>query len=489
MEAISGLRPQGLWRHFQEISRIPRESGNEAAVARHIMEAAQRCGLECRSDDAGNVFVRKPGARGCPAIALQSHMDMVCEQTALARHDFGRDPIRLVRDGDWMRAENTTLGADNGLGVAAMLAVMEDTALIHPTLELIFTTAEETGLNGAKWISRGSFTANTLINLDSEEEGCLIIGCAGGMDTRLVLETEFMSVPEDTCAARLRVSGLKGGHSGVDIHRGRGNAVKLLNRFLLAVSPAYGFHLVSLKGGSKHNAIPREAEAVVHVQARDMEALRQEAVHWNGIISSELEHFDDTAVLTIDELDQAAPRVLAPDYTRRVMNLVQSLPHGPIKADPRIEGTVVTSTNLAICGFEGDDFTVLTSHRSTIVSALHDISSQAAAIGELAGCTVIHGSSYPSWRPSLSSPILDTCTRVYRALRGTDPLVRVVHAGLECAVIGERIKGLDMISFGPAVEEAHTPHERANIASVERFWEYLTALLRVLAGKDAVPVS
>ncbi|HVN71999.1 MAG TPA: aminoacyl-histidine dipeptidase [Desulfomonilia bacterium] len=483
MSVIKGLKPPSLWHHFQEISRIPRESGNEARVAEYIIGRAKALNLACRRDEAGNVLVKKPGVKGLEPVVLQSHMDMVCEKDENTRHDFTSDPIELVRDNEWIKAADTTLGADNGIGVAAMLAVMEDSSLAHTDLELLFTVEEETGLTGANKLSLGSFSAQTLFNLDSEEDGTFYIGCAGGMNTELVLEPDFMSVPENTMPISLRVTGLKGGHSGGDIHRGYGNAIKLLTRFLHAIYSAYGIHIASIRGGSKHNAIPREAEALIHAETPDIEALRQEAVHWNNILRQEFKNRDDGVALLLDESDHCASRVIDPEGAGIILNLLQGLPHGALMIEQDLEDTVVTSTNLAICSFRQDDFVVTTSQRSIIGSALPDVALQVSSIGELAGCKVNHGNSYPAWRPDHSSPIVKICTGVYHDLFGNKPKVKVVHAGLECAVISERIKGLDMISFGPTIEQPHSPNERVNIKSVERFWEYLCALLTHMAGK------
>jgi dipeptidase D len=483
MKVIEGLHPQSLWQNFWEISQIPRESGNESNVSEYILSKAKALGLAFRLDEARNVIVRKPGRKGFAPIALQSHTDMVCEKDRGTEHNFNTDPILLVRDGLWIRADGTTLGADNGIGVAAMLAIMEDPALIHPDLDLLFTAEEETGLTGAYNLSRGSFGASTLLNLDSEEEGTFYIGCAGGMDTELILEPDFMTVPENTVPVAVKITGLRGGHSGVDIHQGLGNAIKLLNRFLHSTYEAYGFHLVSIKGGNKHNAIPREAEAIIHVARPDIDALMQEAVHWNNIFRFEFDHIDDGVALTLEELDQRTLRAIEPEDTAKIINLLQALPHGPLKIDPGLDNTVVTSTNLAACSFKLDNFVVTTSQRSITQSALHDMASQVASVGELAGCRVNKGNSYPAWRPDLSSPILKTCTGLYQGLLHKEPKVKIIHAGLECAVIAERIKGLDMISFGPTIEQAHSPNERVSIESVERFWDYLLALLRQMAGQ------
>lgn len=483
MKALDGLDPQALWRHFGEISRIPRESGNEAAIAGHVRTLASGLGLACTTDDAGNVIVKKPGTRGMPSLALQSHLDMVCEKDKSTPHDFSSDPIRLVRDGDWIRATGTTLGADNGIGVAAMLAIMEDTSLAHPDLELIFTVEEETGLTGAHALARESFSAHTLINLDSEDEGTFIIGCAGGVDTMLDLELDFMTVPEDTKALLLRIGGLRGGHSGVDIHRGLGNAIKLLARILHATYPVYGFSLGTFRGGSKHNAIPRDAEAVIHVESSAIGELMHETVRWNDILRGEFEHVDDGVALDLEVMDHGAPRVVVPADASKILHLLQALPHGPLHIDPGLDGTVVTSTNLAVCSWEGDSLIVTTSQRSIVGSALRDAAAQVASAGELTGCEVRHGHGYPAWRPNLSSPILATCTRLFSRVSGKEPSVRVVHAGLECAVIAERIEGLDMISFGPTIEQPHSPQERVSIESTGHFWEFLVELLKTMAGQ------
>lgn len=483
MKAIQGLDPKALWRHFWDISQIPRESGKEAGISEHISNLARRCGLVCRFDETGNILVKKPGRPGTPSIALQSHMDMVCEKDAQTVHDFDTDPIRLVRDGDWIRADGTTLGADNGIGVAIMLAIMEDTSLVHPEIELLFTVEEETGLTGANNLRRVFFSANTLLNLDSEDEGSFSIGCAGGMDTELVFGLTFEEAPENTEAIILKITGLKGGHSGVNIHEGYGNAIKLLNRFLCAALPKYGFHLAEFQGGNKRNAIPREAEALIHVTKEGLRGLRKDVKTWTNIFRSEFESIDDGITIIIEKGAHPAQRIISRPDADRIFNLLQALPHGPVKNDIRLDNTVVTSTNLAVCAFGNNTFVITTSQRSLMQSSLNDITSQVRAIGELAGCRVIHGNGYPAWKPNFASPVLKTCTEMYKGLYGIEPRVKVVHAGLECAVIGEKVAGLDMISFGPTIEQPHSPSERVHIQSVGRFWDYLTTLLRHMAGQ------
>jgi dipeptidase D len=483
MRTIQDLDPKALWRHFWDISQIPRESGREAGIREHISNHARRCGLVCRIDKAGNILVKKPGGTGAPPVALQSHMDMVCEKDKGTAHDFSTDPIRLVRDGDWIRADGTTLGADNGIGVAIMLAIMEDTSLKHPELELLFTVEEETGLTGANRLTRVSFSANTLLNLDSEDEGCFSIGCAGGMDTELVFGLRFEAVPENTKAMTLKITGLKGGHSGVDIHEGHGNAIKLLTRFLSAALPKYEFRLAEIQGGNKRNAIPREAEALIQVTEDGIKGLRKDAKTWTDVFRSEFDSIDDGIMIIVEKGAHPARRIIATRDADRILGILQALPHGPVKNDLRLGNAVVTSTNLAICACRNNSFVITTSQRSLLQSSLNDIASQVRSIGELTGCRVMHSNAYPAWKPNFASSVLKTCTKVYKEIYGKEPQVKVVHAGLECAVIGEKVTGLDMISLGPTIEHPHSPSERVHIDSVGRFWDYLTALLRHMAGQ------
>jgi dipeptidase D len=406
---------------------------------------------------------------------------MVCEKDKQTSHDFSTDPIRLIRKEDWITADGTTLGADNGIGVAVMLAIMEDAALMHPDLEFLFTVEEETGLTGANNLSRESFTAKTLINLDSEDEGTFCIGCAGGMNTELATGLTFQEGPEKTEEVTIRITGLRGGHSGTDIHEGFGNAIKLLTRFLQAVLPAYGYYLCGIQGGSKHNAIPREAEALIRVSKEGLRGLRKDISAWTAVFRSEFEGVDEGITLSLEKAAHPESRIIIRSDAEKILNILQALPHGPARTDTRLD-TVMTSSNLALCFSRNNTFIVTTSQRSLMQSALNEMVSQVRAVGELAGCRVTHGIGYPAWRPNLSSQILKTSTDLYRRMYGSDPKAMVVHAGLECAVIGEKIKGVDMISMGPAIEHPHSPHERVNIRSVERFWDFLLKLLEYLTA-------
>ena len=471
------LEPEILWRCFEELSRIPRDSKQEAQAREYVAGRARTRGLESRVDRAGNVLVVKPGRRNGETVVLQAHLDMVCEKDRDTEHDFNHDPIRLVRDGAWVKAQGTTLGADNGIGVAAMLAIMEADDLNHPPLELLFTVDEETGLTGAMLMEADFLTGKTFINLDSEQEGTIIVGCAGGKDTSLRLAVSKRTSPRGLEPCLVRVSGLKGGHSGTDIHTGRGNAVYLLARALhdLPVQT----HLAAIAGGNKHNAIPREAEAVVMIMPDDRPALLRELDRLGTVYAREFKGIDENVRLTVEPAT-APESVIVPDDAKRILNLLIGLPHGLIDVDME-RGAVISSTNLAVCATLGDSVTIATSQRGTLVSRRDAIASQVAAFGNLAGASVAHLHVYPSWPPVYNSALLTSAKGVYRSLFGKAALTKVIHAGLECGVIGDKIPGIAMISIGPTIEQAHSPYEKVNIRSVERFWRFLIRLLEELA--------
>ncbi|HNY65485.1 MAG TPA: aminoacyl-histidine dipeptidase [Deltaproteobacteria bacterium] len=482
MNAIEGLKPANVWRFFQEISLIPRESKHEEKIRGYVENKARELGLRHRTDEAGNVVVYKPGTDPGSPVILQAHLDMVCEQDRGTGHDFGNDPIRLVRDGEWIRADGTTLGADNGVGVAAMLAIMEDRTLTHPDLELLFTIDEETGLTGANLLDPGLLTGRTLLNLDSEEDGVLIIGCAGGRSTDLSLEVKLEPAPLRHTPVLVKVTGLRGGHSGTDIHRGRGNAVKLLVRFLKRLDPQR-YHLASISGGSKHNVIPREAQALILVGPNSLPGLNELALFMTRSLVSELSGIDEGVRVKLQAEPTAPEMVVSRDDTARILDLLHGLPHGAVQMSAEENGSfVVSSTNLAICGLDGSRFSILTNQRSAYKSSIDDISEMVASIGRLAGASVVKGDDYPAWKPDCSSKVLALSKGVYTRLFGEEPEVRVIHAGLECAVFGEKMPGLDMISLGPTIEQAHSPSERLRIADVERMWNFLTALLAELSA-------
>ncbi len=481
MSAITGLKPEGLWKAFSEISAIPRESKHEEMITGYVARRAEDLGLRRVVDRAGNVVVYRQGMKPGPAVILQSHLDMVCEKGRDSNHDFRKDPIRLVREGDWIRADRTTLGADNGIGVAAMLALMEEKGLEHPDLELLFTIDEETGLTGANMLDPGLLKGRTLVNLDSEEDGTLIIGCAGGKNTDFSLNLTFEDAPAGHNAYLAKMTGLAGGHSGTDIHRGRGNAIKLLARFLKGLGTDLHCRLASFSGGSKHNVIPREAEAVIMLRPEDAGRLTECAGSFTATLSREFGNADSSISILIEEAGQGMTKVISQADAARVLDLIHGLPHGVMVMNESFDNSVVSSTNLAICSIMDGKFTILTNQRSAYRSSIDDISEMAASIGRLSGAEVAKAHDYPAWRPDFRSEVLSVTKKTYKNLFGEEPLVKIIHAGLECAVFGEKMPELDMISLGPTIEQAHSPSERVSISAVEKTWLLLTGLLGNLA--------
>jgi dipeptidase D len=480
MKTIRNLKPEALWRYFYEISQIPRESKNEAMIRDYLIKFAKKHGLPCKQDAVGNILMKKKGAGGKP-IVLQAHMDMVCEKDKDTVHNFRKDPIRLVREGAWMRADKTTLGADNGIGLAAMLAIAEDKSLTHPPLELLFTVDEETGLTGANKLKPDFLKAKTLINLDTEQKGYLYIGCAGGQNTEISLPIHYTQAPKGFKPVLIKVTGLRGGHSGTDIHLGLGNAIKLLNRLLLNASEKLDILLGSIEGGTKHNAIPREAEAVVYIKPSQMKALKKLADEHCSIFCSELGQIDHVQIIPNEPMN-SDNKVISKQDASKIYQILSTVPHGPIRMSTAMNNVVVTSTNCALCYIKKSTFHLLTSQRSFIASAIREISDQVKAVGLLAGAKVRQNDGYPAWRPNMESPLLHSCIKVYKSLYEKQPKITAIHAGLECGVIGEKCPGIDMISFGPTIEHAHSPSEMVNIKSVKDFWDLLIHVLESLAN-------
>jgi dipeptidase D len=481
-KTLEGLEPQSLWRHFLAISRIPRCSRNEQAVRAYVLEVAARTGCTHETDPTGNTVVRKKAATGMearPVIVLQSHLDMVCEKNKGTEHDFSRDPVRWRRDGEWIGAEGTTLGADNGIGVAAQLALMEDREIAHGPLELLFTVDEETGLTGATGLAPDLLEGRILINLDSEDEETIYIGCAGGLDTVLSLPLETEPLPDGRMkAARIRAGGLQGGHSGLEIDRGRGNAIRLLARLLAETKDPLSLRLAHIDGGSKRNAIPRECDAVVCLSPDKVQDLKAAASEFERIARQEYKVEDPGVYVRIEEKGIDLPAaVLRPSLQNRLIDLLICLPHGVIRMSPDIPGLVQTSTNLAVIKTEPEAIVISTSQRSSVATELGTASMRVAAAGRLAGARVHHGEGYPGWTPDPASPLLGRARAAYPSVFGREPKVTAIHAGLECGIIGDRFPGMDMISFGPTIRGAHSPDERVHVPSVQRFWELLVAVL------------
>lgn len=481
---VSELSPVVLWRHFDRLLEIPRGSKAEDAARDYVLETAAARGLQARLDAGGNVLVRRPaagGREGGPSVVLQAHLDMVQEKNSGTRHDFATDPIRPELDGEWLKADGTTLGADNGIGVAAMLALMEEDDFAHGPLEFLFTVDEETGLTGARELEGGILESRLLINLDSEEEGVITIGCAGGGDSRLYLPLGARDPGEGT-GLRLAVSGLKGGHSGVDIHLQRGNAIVALSHALRAAADQVPLRLVDLSGGNARNAIPREATATVRVP--DETAARTvRSVFDASLEAAAAEHAASdpgltwqTAAVDADAAAWDAPTAL------RALDLLIALPHGVMSMSPGLPGLVETSTNLAVARIEDESLSVLCNSRSSVATRLGSLRRRIRSIGELAGARVEQPDGYPGWQPDVRSRLLKVIRSAYEAEMGEAAEVGAMHAGLECGIIGEKYPGMDMVAFGPQIEFPHSPDERVRVASVEPFYRVLKRTISDLAA-------
>ena len=483
MTFVSDLQPTAVWAYFDQILTIPRGSKKEDAIREFVVSVAERLGLDYDVDDTGNVVVRKGATEGNgsnTSTILQSHLDMVQEKNSDVEFDFDTDAIRPVREGDYLTADGTTLGSDNGIGVATMLAIMEADDLVHGPLEFLFTIDEETGLTGAGGLGDGLLVGRRLINLDSEEEGVLTIGCAGGADSHLHLAVERTAVPAGSAAIAVRLAGLKGGHSGVDVHLQRGNAIKILARALHAAALAEPVRIGSFGGGNAHNAIPRESSAVVVVPAGEGMPER-----FKSILGSELDSI--RTELTVPdpgmsfEISDAPvpPDALTEASTRKVLSLIRALPHGVLRMSDDIDGLVETSTNLAVARVEDGRVIVLMSSRSSVMSALEALRQRVRSIADLAAADLEEEDGYPAWQPDVNSALLHVVKGVHERIAG-EAEIGAVHAGLECGIVGEKYPGMDMISFGPQIDFPHSPDERVKIPSVNEFYDVLTAVLAEL---------
>ena len=482
--AIEGLQPAGVWKYFAEISKIPRCSKHEDRITKYVVDTAKRMKLQVSTDKFGNVVVRKPataGKEGATPVVLQGHLDMVCEKNKNTVHDFTKDPIRLVRRGNELRADGTTLGADNGIAVATNLAIMEDSSLQHGPLEFLFTVDEETGLTGANNLGPDFLKGRTLINLDSEEEGALYVGCSGGRNSVASWTLAREAAPATAVQGTVRVKGLRGGHSGLEIHTGRGNAIKILGRALQALQSA-GVRIVSLEGGNKTNAIPREAEATVALSKTKWPAAVAAVGQLEAVIRAECATVEPDLSVTLEEAKGGRRgKVLTRALHRKVLAAIAAMPHGVIKMSADIPGLVETSTNVAVVRMTPKAVELLTSQRSSVASELDDICDSVRAVAELAGARATTTDGYPGWKPNLDSPILKTAIATYKRLHGKEPEVKAIHAGLECGIIGEKYPGMDMVSMGPTLQDVHSPDERIYIDTVGKYWDFLVAILKNVA--------
>ena len=486
MSAITSLEPRIVWEQFDAITRVPRPSKKEGRIIEFLVAFAEKHGIEYRKDATGNVVMRKPATPGYedrPGVILQSHMDMVCEKRSDVVFDFERDAIRTRIDGGWVKAEGTTLGADCGIGMAAALAVLLDPAAQHGPLEALFTVDEETGLTGAFGLGEGMLSGKYLLNLDSEDEGELFIGCAGGIDTLATFRYTAGAAPADYAYFRVGVSGLQGGHSGDDIDKGRVNSNKVVARFLWAAMQEFDLRLSRFDGGNLRNAIPREAWAVFGVPAGRKAGFAAFCERFAADLGAEFRLREPSFRIDFSETERPAS-VIDAATQRGLVYALAGVPNGVVEMSFAVPGLVETSTNLASVKFEGEDRIVVTSsQRSSVESAKLCVMRSVEAVFALAGAKTELTGAYNGWNPDMESPILKAMTASYEALYGRKPAVTAIHAGLECGIIGSAYPGLDMISFGPTICYPHSPDEKVEIASVGKFYDFLVDTLRNVPEK------
>lgn len=481
---MKNLTPQAVWANFHSLTQIPRPSGKRKEISDFIANYGRSLGLETVVDAIGNVIIRKPasaGYEGKPGVILQGHMDMVPQKNNDKVFDFEKDPIETIVDGEWVRANGTTLGADNGMGVAAAMSVLADNTLQHPAIEAFFTIDEETGMYGAEALEAGVLQGKTLLNLDCETEGELFIGCAGGVDATATFHYEGEPVPEGDVALKITLTGLHGGHSGCDIHLQRANAIKLLFEFLKEAVSEYEARLACVQGGSLRNAIPREATALITVPAEGKAELLELVDFYEDLFIKEYDGVEDGIYLTAEEFPVAEVKTLLPEDTQDfLIHAITICPHGVYRMIPEMPDVVETSNSLSIIATDANTITVSCLGRSSVESRKEELMEVLDSTFRLAGADIKFSGSYPGWKPNTNSPILDKMQEVYQHLYGKTPRIVTIHAGLECGIIGKNYPGMDMISFGPTIVHPHSPSEAVNIESVAKFYEYLLATLAAL---------
>ena len=480
------LKPAGVFHYFDEICQVPRPSKKEEKMIAYLKAFGEKHKLETLVDEAGNVLIKKPATPGMEnrkTVVLQSHIDMVCEKNNDVQHDFLTDPIETVIEGEWLKAKGTTLGADNGIGVATELAILADDSIQHGPLECLFTVDEETGLTGAFALKEGFMNGDILLNLDSEDEGELFIGCAGGIDSVAEFTYKEVDVPAGYFCCKVQVKGLKGGHSGGDIHLGLGNANKILNRFLSQTFQKYDMYLCEIDGGNLRNAIAREAHAVIAIPEDYKHDLRADLNIFAAEVQAEYAVVDPGLQLIL-ESENTRAKAIDKDTTKRLLQSLYACPHGVYAMSQDIPGLVETSTNLASVKMKpGNVIRIETSQRSSTASSKQDIANMVRTVFDMGGAKVTFGEGYPGWKMNPESDILKIAVETYKALFGKEPKVLGIHAGLECGLFSEKYPGLDMVSFGPTLRGVHSPDERLLIPTVAMVWDHIKAILKNIPAK------
>jgi len=476
MSIFAGLKPTAVWTYFEEICMIPRLSKHEKKLREYLLLFAHNHGLEAKEDKIGNILITRPsfpGLEGRKTVVLQSHMDMVGEKNADHPHNWDKDPIiPIVTDG-WVAARGTTLGADDGMGIASQLAILTDKDLKAGIIECLFTVDEESGMTGAINLEPGFFTGKILLNLDSEDEGILYIGCAGGMDTIGTITYKLVPSPSESKALSISLTGLRGGHSGDEIHKGFGNSVKIMNRLLWNLANNFRISVSVFNGGNLRNAIPREAFATIVVEKSSADLIIGWIENFYAVMLEEFRELEKDLKISVKE--NGLPQfVMDKESQDKLLSSLTCCPHGAIAWSKEMDDLVETSTNLASVKFTGNNtIQIVTTQRSSIESSKHDVAAMVETCLKLAGAEVVHSDGYPGWRPSMASEILKITLNSYKRLFGKDPYIRAIHAGLECGLIYEKFKGIDMISFGPTIRGAHTPEEKIEIKTAQMFWDLL----------------
>jgi len=487
MEKLSNIQPQAVFGYFDEICKIPRPSKKEEKIVEYLIDFAKKYSLEYKKDEAGNVLISKPATKGMEntrTVVLQSHVDMVAEKDNDIVHDFENDPIIPYIEDGWVKAHGTTLGADCGIGMAAALAVLADEDIKHGALECLFTVDEETGLTGAKVMAANFFSGKTLINLDSEDDGELFIGCAGGIDTMIRMTYATEPAPTEYVGFKLSITGLLGGHSGDDINKNRPNAIKLLNRFLWRMSTKYDFRISKYDGGNLRNAIPREAYAILCVSHDLADKLLKNFGNFQRHLEDEYRHVEENMLVEFTPVEH--PDYVIDEITQfDLLAALQSCPSGVIAMSTKIPGLVETSTNLASVKFlHGREVVITTSQRSSLKSKLYDAVDTVKSLFSLTNARIYSVNNYPGWNPDTNSEILNITKSAYKELFNEEPKVKAVHAGLECGLFLEKCPGLDMISFGPTIRDVHSPNEKLEIATVDKFWKLLTKVIEAVNSEQ-----
>jgi dipeptidase D len=482
---IETLAPAQVWKNFKSLTQIPRPSKHEARIIEFVRKFGENLGLKTTVDAVGNVVISKPAVKGMEnrkGVILQSHLDMVPQKNNDKKHDFEKDPIEAYIDGEWVKANGTTLGADNGIGVASMLAVLESKELVHGPLEALFTIDEETGMTGAFALKPGQLAGDILLNLDSEDEGELYVGCAGGIDATISFDYKKEPVPAGYVPYRINVSGLKGGHSGLEINLGRGNSNLVLFRLIYKAADVLGLRLCEAEGGNMRNAIPREANANVIIPEKNENQFLELAKSYLATLRKELSVSEPD--LTIEcKRSEKPSRVMTSDLQKKITACIYSCPNGAIRMSDGIPGLVETSTNLAIVRTDADRVTINCLLRSSVESSKENLADRMRALFDIAGANIQFSGSYPGWKPNMDSPVMKTMESVYKKMYKKVPEIKAVHAGLECGIIGGVYPKLDMISFGPTIRHPHSPDEKVHIESVGKFWDYLAETLKNIPEK------